>query len=299
MGVTVNDVIDAVFRNWIEPADAQPVTTTISGITSTSDTAATLDMSRLAAEEITMLGLGTLIEHADSGELMRLVALNESTGEATLVRARNGTTAAATITDGDEVRIDPVAPRRTVFDAVAGEVSRLSPRLYVAKTVSVFLDSVTALEDSAARGILHAYDDDGERVSVHFRRRHDLADGGPAIVVHPEDRGRFVTVTYRAAIPRPTAATDDLTDPAGSFQLEDEWLEVVEVGAAARVLMSREARRLDTEFLTAAIAAQGVDLGQVTNVATALLRYQAVLIAQHQEVLADTDEPFWIENEVL
>ena len=104
MSSTIGDLVDRVFREYLEPADSVESYSYLTG--SISDSATTLNYANdmFSVEEEDSLDAGAIIEIGQ--ELMFSTALNTVTNEITVTRGARGTTAAAH-SAGDLIKITP------------------------------------------------------------------------------------------------------------------------------------------------------------------------------------------------
>ena len=136
MSTTIGNLIDRTFREYLEPNDDIQSFSVLRGAltASASDTTVSYEADYLTSEEEDLLETGAVIEV--NRELMLVTALNTSAEQLTVKRAFRGTTLAAHDVD-DVVRINPVFPRNSVFDAVSDQIHNLYPTLFAVETKTV------------------------------------------------------------------------------------------------------------------------------------------------------------------
>ena len=136
MSSNIGDLIDRVYREYLEPMDdLQPYTLlTNSGGINASDTTIKFDASLLTQEEEDVMESGSIIEIGT--ELILCKTLDSVDNEVTVVRGVRGTTA-TTHAEGAEIKISPVFPRKNVFDAVCDQIKNLYPTLFATETKTV------------------------------------------------------------------------------------------------------------------------------------------------------------------
>lgn len=278
---TVAEVVDRLFAEYLAVVDDQPSTTTLTSSIDSSTTSVVIDTSPLTPEEQALVGVTTHLEIGS--EMMRVTDFNETTSTATVVRAALGTTAAAH-TSGDDVRIQPNYTRHSALKAIGDVVARLYPTLWGVRTEFLVLEAgLTQLPD-AARGVISLMDTSGGEIPFNFRPKVGELDDAPALLIGNTWDGYEAWVTYRHGFTKPGALTDELT--SSTFGLDAAWDEILIVGAASKLLAGKEFDRATLEFLSEALEAQGFRLGEITNVSTALLRYQGFLLQQASSALA-------------
>lgn len=283
MGTQVASVIDRALRDFLQPPDDQPTRTVLTGALSASlaATSVTYDPDYLAAEEEDLLGPGTIVEVGRELCLVETVDVETSTITA-MKRAVNGSTLAAH-SSGDFLTIAPTWGRQMLFDAVADAVVRLWPDLYAvgseALTVSAsaYTEVPAAVEMPMYVWARPAGIDDWRPAGVQFLDHFPPSSTGKAVRVPGLAAGATGHLVYRRRFPRPTQESDDLTDAAGSFRLDESWLQLVIVAAVSYAVAGRDLDHATQEFLTDQLGAQGFPVGSGARVRDALLRYQEFL----------------------
>lgn len=262
---TMTQLVERAFRDYLTPPDKQPITTRLdAAIADTTTEAFTLDVALLSPEELSLFSLGAVVEH--SYELHRVTSFNEQTGEGTWTRAALGSTA-ATGAIGDEVRI-PSTTRQFMFDAIADQLVRLWPRLYKRTTVWLPLEQVTSLDDTTAVGIISVQDRHGNDITADVRFMSVVPElEEPGLIVPAAYHGMDVGVTYKQKFTRPTSWTADLG-------LDTSWDSFLILGGVGAALAAGEFDLTGIEYLVAALKVQGIRLGEQTDVATAIERFQ-------------------------
>ena len=136
MSTNIGNLIDRIYREYLEPNDdIQSFSILRGGMDAdATDTTVEYESDYLTSEEIDLLEPGAVVEI--NRELMLVTALNTSAEQLTVKRAFRGTTLAAHVV-GDVMRINPVFPRNTVFDAVSDQIHNLYPTLFSVETKTV------------------------------------------------------------------------------------------------------------------------------------------------------------------
>lgn len=252
-GTTVGDLVDRVFRDYLEQPDDRLLRLSLVDAIGASDSSLTLDISMLAADELDLLAVGALIEQ--DYEQMTVLDADHDTGVVAVQRGANGTTAVGHAAGG-LVTIAPVFGRLTVADAVAENVVGLYPRLW--RTVTEPLTSARGPVDISADAIevvdfvYGAGDGTYAAGSAALLDRFPPSVTGKAVQFYGTPVGRGGYITYRARFPRP-----DLTDDLTALGVEREWERIVVVGAAAQSLPGREFSATAQEFISEQLQAEG------------------------------------------
>jgi len=138
----IGNLVDRVFREYLEPMDDVNSYTYISGAISSDvnedgnpiQTTLSFEGNMLSTEEEDALDAGTIIEVGR--ELMYCKSLNAVTNEITVQRAVRGTSLQQH-SAGDTLKISPVFPRQNVYDAVVDQIETLYPTLFAVETLTV------------------------------------------------------------------------------------------------------------------------------------------------------------------
>jgi hypothetical protein len=139
---TIGDLVDRVYREYLEPVDKVEsysyITNTDSlssgtGLTS-SGTTLKYDGDLFSIEEEDALDAGAIVEVGQ--ELMYTTALNASANEITVKRGQRGTTAAEHV-NGSLIKIAPAFPRKNVYEAIVDQIKNLYPTLFATETIEL------------------------------------------------------------------------------------------------------------------------------------------------------------------
>ena len=313
MSDTIGNLVDRVFREYLEPADSVESYSYLTGGISDSDTTIGYANDMFSVEEEDSLDAGCIIEVGQ--ELMFSTALNTVTNEITVTRGARGTTAAAH-SAGDLIKITPAFPRKNVFDAVSDQIKNLYPTLFAVETLE--------LTASTGYKLLGTHGTDGDSYNYFvaplkaISQYTDWQSGsdqtglkynGVAIemidlpnpftytddtstertktyttgpdVVHAVQfvgisAGHTVFVTFKKKFIAPTAETTTLS----SIGLETEYEPIVMAGAAAQMLVGKDIKQVDARYITEQMATQNYPVGSSNTISSSLLRYQQLLIQQ-------------------
>lgn len=274
--ITVAGLVDRVYRDYLEPADDQAViATTPDGVTDVATTI-TYDPATFAPDEEDLLAPGVLIEVGL--EQMRVTDVDEAGNTLTVRRGVNGTEAAA-IVAGAEIRVAPLYPRHTVFDAVADNIVALYPDLH--RTATQTITSATSLVEVSAdivaiRAATYVSSNMPIQTNVELLRNYPGSTTGQAIKFHGAPAGRTVYVSYEARFTRPE--TED--EIVGDLGVDAAWERIIVVGAAAQVLAGRELDAVTQEYITEAMQSESFPTGSAGRLRDNLLRYHAYLLEQ-------------------
>lgn len=310
MSTTIGNLVDRVFREYLEPNDdIQSFTNLRLAVADTTTTTISYEADYLTTEEEDAMGSGGFIEI--NQELMLVVALNTADETLTVVRGARGTTA-ATHAQGDIIKINPPFIRLNVFNAVKDQIENLYPTLYAVEVQTVTSASgyvaLTGSDDSRIVAPLKAVSQyttlsSGSETSVQFRGvAVELIDvptsvtaSGKVVQFSGINNGVNVHCTFKKKFGDVTNEASTLAD----IGLETEYEPIIMAGVAAQMIAGRDIPSATTEYITDAIQANVYQVGSSTNIRNALLQYQQVLIAQaRKDLRARYPEPVSLNSVV-
>ena len=317
MSTTIGNLIDRVFREYLEPMDDLNSYTAVATDFNASATSISFDADLLTQEEEDMMDAGTIIECEQ--ELMYCTDIDTVNNTITVVRGALGTEQTGH-TAGKIIKIAPVFTRLAVFDAIKDQINNLFPTLFAVDTQSVTTGTGYTL--------LGSYDDVGTHnyvVSIlsAISQYTDFSSGsdstgvnfnpvtcslvelpnpftytdsngtdrtmtystGPS-VVHAVQfagiaAGHTSYVTFKKKFIEPTAESNTLA----SIGLENEYEPIIMAGVAAQMMAGRDIPAATTDYITDQMAVQGYPVGSSNSVRNSLLQYQQLLINQARKYL--------------
>jgi len=328
MSANIGKLVDRVYREYLEPNDDIQSFSILRGamLADATDTTVEYESDYLTSEEEDLLEPGAVIEV--NRELMLVTALNTSAEQLTVKRAFRGTTLAAHAVD-DVMRLNPVFPRNTVFDAVCDQIKNLYPTLFATETKSITskvgyiplsgtndnylitplkaisqqTDFATGSDESGViyRGVAvelvdlpnpFTYTDDNG-VSQTITYTNDGPNKVNAVQVYNVSAGHTVFVTFKKKFVEPTAESDTLSD----IGLETEYEPIIMAGVAAQMISGRDIPSATVENITQSMQTQSFPVNSATSIRNSLLSYQRVLIEQaRKDLRARFPEPVTINS---
>ena len=313
----IGNLVDRVYKEYLEPMDDIVSYTTLSTTMNDSVTSVVFNGDLLSIEEEDALDTGTIIEIGQ--ELMICTDLNAVTNTITVTRAARGTTATSH-TAGDIIKIAPPFPRKNVFDAVCDQIKNLFPTLFAVETQSVTTGTgYTLLGSQETPGtnnyivsILSAisqytdFTQNSDTTGVNFSpvtcslvelpNPFTYTDNngtsktityttGPS-VVHAIQFANIATghtahVTFKKKFIEPTAEDNTLAN----IGLEDEYVPIIMAGVAAQMMAGRDIPSATTDYISDQMAVSNFPVGSSNNVRNSLLQYQQLLINQARKYL--------------
>lgn len=283
---TIAQLMDRAYLEWLARADERPVEVEIEDNPLADNDESMVLAPTLTPEEINLLSAGTVCEFGDSTawELIRTVDYDPSTRVLTARRGRLGTTAR----QWPQKTILTVAPafsRQVVFDQIADAIVGLYPDLWKAATELAYTEPITEIETANVKGVLSVTDTDGFPIPYTFLLDFPDVDSGVAVRFDRQFCGQEVILKLALRSIRPTSSATDLS----ALNVDEAWVQIIMVTAVSTLLRGQEVDKTTLEFLTEALESSGLRLGEISDVATALLRYRELLVQkQKQALLADS-----------
>ena len=319
MSSTIGDLVDRVYREYLEPPESVESYSYLTGdISSTTQTTFNYEGDLFSSEEEDALDAGAILEIGQ--ELMFSKSLNVVTNEVTVQRGARGTTAALH-SAGDLIKITPAFPRKNVFDAVTDQIENLYPTLFAVETktltsgtgyriigtygsdvdnnnylvapvkaISQFTDFSTGTDETGLKFIGVAV----EMVDLPNGFTWTDEDGvertktyttGPQVVhalqFQGVSSGYEVFVTFKKKFVSPTAETDTLTNVG----LESEYEPIIMAGVAAQMVAGKDIGKIDANYITEQISVSNAPIGSSNSIRNSLLQYQNLLIQQARKNL--------------
>ena len=314
MSDTIGDLIDRVYREYLEPVDkVESYSYLTGGITDTTTTTIGYANDMFSTEEEDALDAGAIIEV--NQELMFSKALNTVTNEITVERGARGTTA-TTHDAGDVIKIAPAFPRKNVFEAVSDQIKNLYPTLFAVETIELTASTgYKLLGTHGSDGDTYNYlvaplkaisqytdwqsgsDQTGLKYNGVAIEMIDLPNpfvwtddtntertktytSGPDVVHAVQfvgiSAGHTVYVTFKKKFVAPTSEASTLT----SVGLETEYEPIVMTGVAAQLIAGKDISKLNASYITEQLETSVSPIGSSNSIGQSLLRYQQLLIQQ-------------------
>ena len=318
MSTTIGNLVDRVYREYLEPMDdLQPYTVLTSAISSTTATTVTFNGDLLTQEEEDMMDAGSVIEIGQ--ELMLCSSIDTINNQVTVVRGARGSTK-TTHAIGDVVKIAPPFPRKVVFDAVKDQINNLFPTLFGVETLTVTTGTgYTLLGSYDAPGtnnylvsILSAisqytdFSSGADTTGVNFlpvtcslielpnpfvyvdsngTERTITYSTGPsvahAIQFSGIASGHTAYVTFKKKFTEPTAESDTLA----TVGLESEYEPIIMAGVTAQLISGRDIPTVTADYISDQLAVGSYPVGSSNSIRNSLLQYQQLLLNQARKYL--------------
>ena len=318
MSTTIGNLVDRVYREYLEPMDdLQPYTVLTAAISSTTATTVSFNGDLLTQEEEDMMDAGSVIEI--NQELMLCSSIDTINNQVTVVRGARGS-AKTTHAIGDVVKIAPPFPRQVVFDAVKDQINNLFPTLFAVETKSV--------TTSTGYTLLGSYDAPGTNnylVSIlsAISQYTDFSSGAdttgvvflpvtsslvelpnPFTYVDSNGTSRTITyttgpnvahaiqfsgiasghtafVTFKKKFIEPTAESDTLA----TIGLENEYEPIIMAGVTAQLISGRDVQTATASYISDQLAVSSYPVGSSNSIRNSLLQYQQLLLNQARKYL--------------
>tara|TARA_Y100000588_G_scaffold247016_1_gene261441 strand:+ start:429 stop:1331 length:903 start_codon:yes stop_codon:yes gene_type:complete len=273
----VSTLIDRIYRDFLNKPDDLSAFSRLDGAIDNTTTTVVYEDGLLSSEEENLLAGGALIEI--NQELMLVTNIVSSTRTLTVARGYAGTTADS---HGDKTNmfINPTFPRKSVFDAVADNISRLYPSLYNITTTNVTSNSTYAEVPATTVSIVNSWvqnasGDQYTSAGIELLTNFPPSSTNTAVQFSNTANGKTVYLVVKRKFGRPTAETDDLST---ACFLEDSYHQIVMIGAVADIMGATDVDASTQEFITEKLAAENYPIGSGERLRNALLRLRSLLI---------------------
>ena len=274
----VSTLIDRIYRDFLNKPDDLSAFSRLDGaISSTTSTSVVYEAGLFSSEEENLLGSGALIEIGQ--ELMLVTAANTSTRTLTVSRGYAGTTA-ATHADETNIFINPTFPRKSVYDAVSDNISRLYPTLYNVTTTNVTSNSTYQEVPASTVEVLTSYVQNATgnqytSAGIELLRDFPPSSTNTAVQFFNTSNGKTVHLVVKRKFVRPT---DESSDIESVCLVAAEYEQIVMVGAVADIIGATDIDASTQEFITEKLAAESYPVGSGERLRNALLRLRSLLI---------------------
>ncbi len=269
---TVQSIIDRLFITYLTPPDDQFAQVALGGDIDDVETTISLGLFTIPEDEA-LLRQGSLIELDQ--ELVRVVTYDAIENEITVVRGEYGTPQTAHLVPL-LLNLNPPYTRAAVFEAVADNIITLYPKLFT--SANAYLSTVGAgvfpLNDELAVEILSAWPDGWTghtNIQAEIIDFHQLA-GGRAVITGGNTGSLWFR--YRRRMKKATSESDKLVD----LGVDERWVNIVMVGAAADLLVGRDIPAAQTEWVKSILEAENIRVGTRMSIAGGLRQYRTLLI---------------------
>ena len=273
----VSTLVDRIYRDFLNKPDDLSAFSRLDGAIDNTTTTVIYEDGLLSSEEENLLAGGALIEI--NQELMLVTNIVSSTRTLTVARGYAGTTADS---HGDKTNmfINPTFPRKSVFDAVADNISRLYPSLYNITTTNVTSNSTYAEVPATTVSIVNSWvqnasGDQYTSAGIELLTNFPPSSTNTAVQFSNTSNGKTVYLVVKRKFARPTAETDDLTT---TCLLEDSYHQIIMIGAVADIMGATDIDASTQEFITEKLSAENYPIGSGERLRNALLRLRSLLI---------------------
>jgi hypothetical protein len=274
----VSTLVDRIYRDFLNKPDDLSAFSRLDGaMTDTTGTTVVYETGLFSSEEENLLGNGALVE-VDQ-ELMLVTAANTSTRTLTVSRGYAGT-AKDTHLDKTNIFINPTFPRKSVFDAVSDNISRLYPSLYNVTTTNVVANTTYQEVPASTVEVLTSYvqnstGDQYTSAGIELLRDFPPSSTNTAVQFYNTSNGKTVHLVVKRKFVRPT---DEDSDIESVCLVEPEYEQIVMVGAVADIIGATDIDASTQEFITEKLAADSYPVGSGERLRNALLRLRSLLI---------------------
>ena len=273
----VSTLVDRIYRDFLNKPDDLAAFSRLDGAITDSATSLTYEDGLFSVEEENLLEAGALVEVGQ--ELMLVTDANPSTRVLTVSRGYAGTTKVAH-SDKDNIFLNPTFPRKSVFDAVSDNISRLYPSLYNVTTTNVVANTTYQEVPASTVEILTSYvqNASGEQYTsagIELLRDFPPSSTNTAVQFYNTTNGKTVHLVVKRKFVRPTDETSDIETVC---LVAPEYEQIVMVGAVADIVGATDIDATTQEFITEKLAQENYPVGSGERLRNALLRLRSLLI---------------------
>jgi hypothetical protein len=171
-----------------------------------------------------------------------------------------------------------------LFQAVADNIMQLYPRLYTvtAENLVEVSGGVSGTDDDLAVEIVSVWHGDfeqGPEVNAKIVDYHPAVGGRAVLASIPQGS---IWVRYRRRMGNATSELDEL----GALGVDDRWVGILMVGAAADLFAGRDLPMSQVEWVSAVLQAENIEVGTRADLAVGLARYRELLIGRAEKEMA-------------
>ena len=270
---TVKSIMDRLFQTYLTPPDNQYAQVVLA-----QDMDASVEEVRIGdftiPEDEELLRQGSILE-ADQ-ELMRVVSYDATSGSVGVTRGEYGTVPVSH-SQPLLLNLNPPYTRAAVFEAVADNIITLYPSLFT--TSQTFVPDISGgvypINDELAVEVLTAWGEGWSgTTNIHTEvvDFHQLAGGRAFITNHPNVGALWFR--YRRRMAKAESEADTLVD----LGMDERWVTIVMVGAAADLLVGRDIPAARTEWVESVLESANIRVGTRMSIAGGLRQYHGMLL---------------------
>ena len=329
MSTSIRELVDRVYREYLETPDNLESYSYITEGISGTDTVIKYDDSLFSIEEEDALAAGAVVEIEQ--ELMYTTSVDPNENTITVKRAQRGTDAKFHSV-GDIIKISPTFPRKSVFDAVCDQIKNLYPTLFAVETIRFTsgtgyklignaeidddtynylvspLKAISQYTDWQANsdqtGLKYngvavemidlpnpfSFTDENGEQSKQYTTGPDVVH---ALQFTGISSGHEVYVTFKKKFVSPASEGHSLS----YIGLEEEYEPIVMAGAAAQLVVGKDINKINASYITEQLETATSPIGSSNSISQSLLRYQQLLIQQARSNLRSKyPEPVQLNN---
>ena len=283
--MNVQDIINRLYRTYLYPPDYQPIVNfTIESITSTSETVK-LGVWAIPEDE-NLLRVGTILQI--DKELTFVTDYDENLKVVTIRRGVYGTTAVEHL-QNEPVVMSPPYAAQSVYEAIKDNINTLYPKLWTVSTDNLVEigNGIAPIGDDLAVEVISVWTDNFTATpNIHAEIvDYHPAVGGRALITNVP--AGSIWVRWRRRMGKVEATTDELED----LGVDEAWVNIVMVGAAADLMAGRDIPRAQSEWVSQTLEAENVQVGTRASLSVGLARYRELLIERAQREMEGEYKP--------
>ena len=283
--MTVQDVQTRLLRTYLYPPDYQPVTNFL--VAPLDATQTDIQMAEWAVpEDENLLRIGSILESGK--ELMLVTSYDENLKIVTVLRGIYGTIPAA-LGPGQPVIMNPPFSQQSIYEAVADNITTLYPKLWTvtADNLVEVAGGVAPMQDDLAVEVISVWSDNfGQSPDIHAKIvEYHPSTGGRSLLTNVSSGSIWLRYKRRMGT---VESSDDLLEDLG---VNERWVNIVMVGAAADLMAGRDIPRSQSEWVGQTLEAENVQVGTRASLSVGLARYRELLMERAQREMEGEYKP--------
>jgi len=282
---TVRDIQTRLYRTYLYPPDYQPITNFLAQKLDATDT--TIKMSAWSVpEDENLLRVGSILEAGL--ELMLVTDYDENLKIVTVLRGIYGTPLSE-LEVGNPIIMNPPFSQYSAYQAIQDNITTLYPKLWTvsADNLVEVTSGVAPIQDDLAVEVVTVWTED-QSLSPNIH--------GEIVDYHPSTGGRsLITNVPSGAVwlryKRRMGRVESLTDLLDDLGVDERWINIIMVGAAADLMAGRDIPKSQSEWIGQTLEAETVQVGVRASLSVGLARYRELLMERAQREMQGEYRP--------
>jgi len=190
---------------------------------------------------------------------------------------------------GNPIIMNPPFSQASVFQALADNAMTLYPKLWTvtADNLVEVTSGVAPIQDDLAVEVVSVWTEDqglSPNIHAHIVDYHP-STGGRSLITNVPSGG--VWVRYKRRMGR----IESMDDTLESIGVDERWVNIIMVGAAADLMAGRDIPRSQSEWIGQTLEAETVQVGTRASLSVGLARYRELLMERAQREMQGEYRP--------